>query len=117
MSKQPTGIRENLHYHENSAGGNLNAGLPRLTYKLLLTKSLNVFPGARYVSATSEFSTVRSGSGPHLEANIRVVMMAFKGTEYKWLKHLKALNFDIWILAFRILAGKIATSPRILTAF
>jgi len=44
-------------------------------------------------------------------------MMAFKGTEYKWLKHLKALNFDIWILAFRILAGKIATSPRILTAF
>jgi hypothetical protein len=30
MNKQLLGIRENLHYYENSAEDNLNAGLPRL---------------------------------------------------------------------------------------
>jgi hypothetical protein len=30
MSKQLLGIRENLHYYENSAEDNLNAVLPRL---------------------------------------------------------------------------------------
>jgi len=30
MNKQPTGIRENLHYHENSTEDNLSVGLPGL---------------------------------------------------------------------------------------
>jgi len=50
MSRQLTGIREDLHYHENSVEDNLNADLPRLADELLLTKSPNMFPGARYVA-------------------------------------------------------------------
>ncbi|MEA1872577.1 MAG: hypothetical protein U9M91_04220 [Chloroflexota bacterium] len=40
MSKQLTGTRENLHYHENSAEGNLNADLPRLADGVLRVNSI-----------------------------------------------------------------------------
>jgi len=40
-----------------------------------------------------------------------VVVMVVKGTEYKRLKQLRALNFEIWILAFGISADEIATFP------
>jgi len=40
MSKQLTGIRENLHYHENSTEGNLNADLPRLADRVLRVNSI-----------------------------------------------------------------------------
>jgi hypothetical protein len=49
MSKQPNGTRENLYCNKNSVEDNSNADLPRSTYILLLTKSLNVFPSAWYV--------------------------------------------------------------------
>jgi hypothetical protein len=62
MSKQLTGIRENLHYHENSIEDNLNAYLPELAYELLLTEPTNVSPAQGMSPTTSEFLAVRFGS-------------------------------------------------------
>jgi hypothetical protein len=44
-----------------------------------------VFPGAKYIVSHERIldSLFRQLHSPHLEANIRVAVMAFKGKEYK----------------------------------
>jgi len=74
MSKQLTGIRENLHYHENSTEANLNAGLPRLTDGLLIVMlvgiSSTLWRGARETSDVlwrlSNYDTITCGCGAKL---------------------------------------------------